>query len=244
VNTLPSYSVVFQALGTLILWFGWYGFNAGSTLGIVWVAQTEAPGNSEAGLVIINTTLAPAAGGLTALLFTAVISKVKDGHFTLSLGSVLNGILAGLVSITAGCGDVRPAAAFGMGAIGGVIYSFASWLQQQLMIDDVCDAGPVHFWCGVWGVLSLGLFADDTGTGLSGDKVGLFYGGGELLANNLLLVIMIIVWVAPTMGAIFFGLRFAGLARVSKNVEVIGLDEAKHGIRRGSSQVALKSLAE
>merc|ERR1719235_2840623 len=232
VNDMPQYSVVFQALGTLILWFGWYGFNTGSTLGIFWVAESAAPGNSEAGLVIINTTLAPAAGGLTAMLTTAVISRVKNGQFTLTLGSVLNGILAGLVSITAGCGDVRPAAAFGMGAIGGVIYSFASVLQQQLMIDDVCDAGPVHFWCGMWGVLALGLFADDSGTGLSGDMVGVFYGNGELFANNLLLVLMIIVWVAPTMGAIFFGLRFAGLARVSRNVEVIGLDEAKHGIKK------------
>merc|ERR1719238_824088 len=100
-----------------------------------------------------------------------------------------------------------------MGAIGGIIYCGASALQQQLMIDDVVDAGPVHFWCGMWGVISLGLFADDEGTGLTGDMVGLFYGGGELLANNLLLIIMIIVWVAPTMGVIFGALRIAGLIR-------------------------------
>ena len=123
-----------------------------------------------------------------------------------------------------GCGDVRPGAAFGMGMIGGLIFVGTSALQKQLMIDDVVDAGPVHFWCGIWGVLSLGLFADDTGTGLTGDMVGLFYGGGELLANNLLLIVMIIVWVAPTMGLVFGVLRLAGLARVPSEVELIGLD--------------------
>merc|ERR1719409_1807889 len=174
VQDMPAYSVVFQTLGTLVLWFGWYGFNTGSTLGIVWVAEAAAPGNSEAGLVIINTTLAPAAGGLTAMLCTALITKVKEGNFTLMLGPVLNGILAGLVSITAGCGDVRPGAAFGMGVIGGLIYCGTSALQKQLMIDDVVDAGPVHFWCGMWGVVALGLFADNRGTGLAGP--GLFYG--------------------------------------------------------------------
>merc|ERR1719321_244976 len=175
VNEFPAYSVVFQTLGTIILWFGWYGFNTGSTLGIFWVAESAAPGNSEAGLVIINTTLAPAAGALSAMLCSAVMSKVWEGKFMLMLGPVLNGILAGLVSITAGCGDVRPGAAFGMGLIGGIIYTGSSALQQQLMIDDVVNAGPVHFWCGMWGVISLGLFADDTGTGLTGDMVGLFY---------------------------------------------------------------------
>merc|ERR1711937_639329 len=99
------------------------------------------------------------------------------------------------------------------------------------MIDDVVDAGAVHFWCGMWGVISLGLFADDTGTGLSGELVGLFYGGGELLANNLLLVIMIIVWVGPTMAATFGICRLAALARVGAAVEEIGLDVPKHGVR-------------
>merc|ERR1719235_28053 len=233
VNAMPSYSVVFEALGTLILWFGWYGFNVGATLGIFWVAETDAPGNSEAGLVIINTTLAPAAGGLSAMFVAAQIAMSKGGKFTLQLEPVLNGILAGLVSITAGCGDVRPASALFMGAIGGLIYSAAAELQLRLMIDDVVNAGPVHFWCGMWGVLSLGLFADETGTGLTGDLTGLFYGGGgELFANNLLLVIMIIVWVGPTMGAIFFGLKMAGLARVSAGVEAVGLDISKHGVTR------------
>jgi len=241
VNDMPAYSVVFQTLGTLVLWFGWYGFNTGSTLGIFWVAETAAPGNSEAGLVIINTTLAPAAGGLTAMLCAAVISKVKEGTFTLMLGPVLNGILAGLVSITAGCGDVRPGAAFGMGAIGGLIYTGTAALQQQLMIDDVVDAGPVHFWCGMWGVLALGLFADDTGTGLTGDMTGLFYGGGELFANNLLLVVMIIVWVGPTMGLTFGVLRLAGLARVNPTVEDIGLDISKHGVRESTGMTPTSS---
>merc|ERR1719316_2227673 len=140
----------------------------------------------------------------------------KGGQFSIQLEPLLNGILAGLVSITAGCGDVRPGAALAMGAIGGIIYTATAELQLRLMIDDVVNAGPVHFWCGMWGVLSLGLFAG---------------GGGELFANNLLLVIMIIVWVGPTLGAIFFGLKMAGLARVSSSVELIGLDISKHGVK-------------
>merc|ERR1712178_242998 len=106
--------------------------------------------------------------------------------------------LAGLVSITAGCGDVRPWAAVVLGMIGGVIYVASSRLQLMLKIDDVVDAGPVHFWCGIWGVLGLGLFADDAGTGLAsaGDDasgIGLFYGDGvKLFGANFLLVICII----------------------------------------------------
>merc|ERR1719399_1859690 len=157
---------------------------------------------------------------------------IKGEHFSIQLEPLLNGILAGLVSITAGCGDVRPGAALAMGAIGGIIYTAAAELQLKLIIDDVVNAGPVHFWCGMWGVLSLGLFADETGTGLTGDLTGLFYGGGgELFFNNLWFVLMIIVWVGPTMGAVFFGLKMAGLARVSASVEDIGLDIAKHGVK-------------
>merc|ERR1719316_109292 len=162
----------------------------------------------------------------------AQIAMSKGEHFTLQLGPVINGILAGLVSITAGCGDVRPSSALFMGAIGGLIYSAAAELQLRLMIDDVVNAGPVHFWCGMWGVLALGLFADETGTGLTCDLAGLFYGGGgELFANNLLLVIMIIVWVGPCMALVFGGLKLAGLARVSAAVEEAGLDISKHGVK-------------
>lgn len=231
VNTMPAYSVVFQTLGTLILWFGWYGFNTGSTLGIAWVTAdgkgTQAA--SEAGLVMMNTTLAPAAAGLTAMLMSATYSMMQGDHFTLKLAPILNGILAGLVSITAGCGDVQPWAAVVMGMIGGVIYTLTSNLQKQLLIDDVVDAGPVHFWCGMWGVFALGLFADDKSTGLA--SKGAFYGDkGYLLGDNLKLIFLIIAWVGSTMTVLFSALKIAGLGRVSLDVEDKGLDMSEHGI--------------
>lgn len=231
-NPMPAYSVVFQTLGVCILWFGWYGFNTGSTLGIHWVAASEGKGASEAGLVMMNTTLAPAAAALTAMFIKATVSFMKGDGFKIYLTPVLNGILAGLVSITAGCGDVRPWAAVVMGMVGGAIYMATSALQVQLKIDDVVDAGPVHFWCGIWGVFALGLFADDEGTGLS-DK-GAFYGDGTLLEKNCLLIVLIILWVGATSVFLFGTLRFLGVARVSAEVESMGLDRSEHGVDDGS----------
>ena len=179
---------------------------------------------------MINTTLAPAAAGLTAMMCAALGGLIHGKGFKLYLTPVLNGILAGLVSITAGCGDVSPWAAVMLGAIGGVIYSATSKLQLMLKIDDVVDAGPVHFWCGIWGVLGFALFADDRGTGLTGavgeesgvyEGQGVFYGGGSLFAHNLALVAMIIIWVAPTMAAVFFILKLANVARVSAEIEEV-----------------------
>jgi len=154
---------------------------------------------------------------------------MKTGHFMLTLPPVLNGILGGLVSITAGCGDVRPWAAVVMGMIGGAIYVGSSKLQKMLKIDDVVDAGPVHFWCGIWGCVGLALFADDHGTGLTGP--GAFYGGGgALLGANLLLVINIIWWVAVTMVPTFAIMKVLGMARVSPTIEEAGMDTSKHGV--------------
>merc|ERR1719502_1774880 len=155
--------------------------------------------------------------------------KLKGKKFIMEVGPLLNGILAGLVSITAGCGDVRPWAAVVMGCIGGFVYCGASKLQKSLMIDDVVDAGPVHFWCGMWGVFALGLFADDRGTGLSGP--GLFYGGEwELVGNNLLLILNILWWVTVTMGPLFGAMRLFKVARVSAEIEEEGMDSSKHGV--------------
>lgn len=226
-NLMPMYSEVFQTLGTLILWFGWYGFNTGSTLGIAWVPTGSGTAASEAGLVMMNTTLAPAAAGVTAMLMSAAHSKLKGDGFVLKLAPILNGILAGLVSITAGCGDVRPWAAVVMGVVGGIIYTATSAMQKQLLIDDVVDAGPVHFWCGIWGVLALGLFADDEGTGLAGK--GAFYGDAKLLGENFKMVLLIIVWVGATMTLLFGTLKLLGVARVSTEVENAGLDVSEHG---------------
>lgn len=231
VNDMPTYSIVFQTLGTLILWFGWYGFNVGSTLGIVWVYAPDATGNaqSEAGLVMMNTTLAPACAAVTCLLIGLITSKISSGKATFYLEPVLNGILAGLVSITAGCGDVQPFAAALLGIGGGIIYTATSKLQKKLKIDDVVDAGPVHFWCGIWGVIGVGLFADKESTGLGGP--GVFYGDGKLLGANIVLIIAIIGWVSATMVPLFGIMKVLGLARVSADVEAAGLDRSEHGVK-------------
>jgi len=222
----------------MLLWWGWYGFNVGSTLGITWVYESSGTGASEAGLVLINTTLAPSAAGLTAMVIKMVSSRISEKKMVMSVSDTLNGILAGLVSITAGCGDVRPWAAVMIGFIGGIIYQLSSKLQKLLKIDDVVDAGPVHFWCGMWGVIAIALFADDRGTGLA-SKGGFYGGGGTLLGNNLILIISIVAWVTFTMVPTFFLLRVLRLARVSAKVEDQGMDISKHGVLDGTRNGAM-----
>jgi ammonia channel protein AmtB len=146
-NPFPASSTTFQTFGVLILWFGWYGFNCGSTLAI-------SGGYSHVGAkVAVTTTLGAAGGGLSAFAITYMMTGVQD------LGAIGNGVLAGLVSITAPCPVVEPWAALLIGVIGGVIYYGSCSLLEKLRIDDVVSASPVHMFCGMWGVLTPGLFA-------------------------------------------------------------------------------------
>ena len=142
---MPQHNSTLIALGTLILWMGWYGFNCGSTLGVQGYGRDLAR-------VAVTTTLAPAAGGITTLL----IKKALTGQF--ELGAVCNGILGGLVSITAGCSVVHPYAAIIIGMLGGFVYVGASSLLVKLHIDDPLDAFAVHGACGAWGTIAVGLF--------------------------------------------------------------------------------------
>merc|ERR1711988_1244488 len=180
-------------------------------------------GEAAAGLVIVNTTLCPAVCGLTCLLLDVLMKKGK----VIALEPVLNGILAGLVSITAGCACMKPGFAILTGALAAPIYLFTSGFQKRLFIDDVVDAGPVHFWCGIWGVLAVGIFADDS-TGYGGLD-GLIHGGGKQFAYQLTFVVVVTVWVLVCSLIIFVPLKVLGLARVSKEVEEVGLDVSKHG---------------
>ena len=134
-------------LGTFALWFGWYGFNPGSTL-------TMKTGNDGAlaAQVAMNTTLAAATGGITVFVLRYFITKKYD------VGGLCNGILAGLVSITAGCGSMECGSAFATGLIGGFVYQGASMLLQKLKVDDPVDASPVHGFCGIWGCMAVALF--------------------------------------------------------------------------------------
>ena len=222
-------SSALQALGTFLLWFGWYAFNAGSTLGMWAGAETVAA------RVVVTTTLSAAACAITNVTIAYFLT---GGEY--SLNATLNGVLSGLVSITAGCPVVTPGMAVLIGMIGAFVYTGWSKLMLLLKIDDVVDAVAVHGACGMWGVIAASLFAkgelsaeyasicqyhdDET------DCDGLFYGGnGKLLGMAFLQITMIWLWVGITMGVAFFVFDLLKLLRVSVQDETYGLDASHHG---------------
>ena len=171
--------------------------------------------------------MAAAAGGWAALILSRVHKKFWDAD------SMMNGVLAGLVGITAGCSTLEPWAAALTGFIGGIIYYGWCALLRKIRVDDVLGASAVHGAAGVWGVVAVGLFATpgnmaaayaDTGVH------GLFYGGGgEQLGVQFLGCFAIIAWVSVTSGIMFGVMKVAGILRVSEAEEIMGLDEAEHG---------------
>jgi Amt family ammonium transporter len=182
------------ALGVLLLWFGWLGFNSAT-------ATLEA-GAATSALAFANTIVAPA-GGIIAASFTGFIYSGFDsrtGKRRLFLSDALNGALAGLVSITGGCGVVYLGSGFVIGAVGGVLYKLGSRALRHLRIDDPVDATPVHLGCGIWGCIAVGFFAASDLVELAyptlpPSHVGLFYGGsGSLLGMQLLGVLLMVAW--------------------------------------------------
>lgn len=206
-------------LGTMILWFGWYGFNPGSTLGVVGYEGLIA-------LVALNTTLGAAAG----LLVSMFVMFFRTGKW--DLPASLNGSLAGLVAITAGCAFVTPASSLIIGAIAGVLVIYAAEIVEKLKIDDAVGAFAVHGACGIFGTLAIGLFAESSLTivGPMAGQAGLFTGGGlALLGVQALGSLSTIVWVALTSVIMFTVLKAIGRLRVSKKGEEIGIDLYEHG---------------
>src|SRR5258706_6382518 len=168
---MPAHDVIIGACGGLILWFGWYGFNPGSTLSAMDIQGI--------GRVSFNTTMAACSAGLTALLYSYIRTRKWD------LGLTVNGFLAGLVAITCPCYWVDPLGAFFIGIGGGLVVVWGIDALEYLRIDDPIGAVPVHMVGGIWGTLSLGLFAagkygasTPTGQDISTVGTGLFYGGG------------------------------------------------------------------
>uniref|UniRef100_A0A7S4EW55 Ammonium transporter AmtB-like domain-containing protein n=3 Tax=Chrysotila carterae TaxID=13221 RepID=A0A7S4EW55_CHRCT len=225
---MPGHSTVLSVLGTFILWLGWYGFNPGSTLALTGsgYAQTMAR-------VIVTTTLAAAAGGLTVVL----LDKFLASH-TWDVSMVCNGVLAGLVSITAGCSVITPWYSFTVGILGGFVYFGASKLMvHKLRVDDPLDAFAVHGCCGFWGVFATGLFGDPHYTRgyyawtdyASSDYTGLFFGGGKVLGCAVVTLVSIISWVSFWAAIMFLALKFAGVLRVPAEIEDAGMDVSKHG---------------
>lgn len=221
VNPIPGHSATLCTLGTFLLWFGWYGFNPGSTLTLVDTARETAA------RCAVTTTLAAGSAGVTTL----IAIKFKDHIFDL-LAS-LNGILAGLVSITACCAFVDGWAAVVIGAIGAIIYIAAAQVLLMLRIDDPLEAFPIHGACGVWGALAVGLFnRKDLQAAAGFDTVhwGLFYGGGfSLFGANFIAIIAIGAWTCALILPLFIGMKAAGILRISAEEENIGNDVSKHG---------------
>lgn len=216
-RVIPGHNMSLAALGTFILWLGWFGFNPGSQLAIASQGDADA-----VAMVAVTTNLAAAAGALGAL-FTAWLRYGKP-----DLGQTLNGVLGGLVAITAGCAYVDPLSSIIIGFIAGPIVVFSAELLEKLKIDDPVGAVPVHLVNGIWGTLAVGLFASvpgNTGT------TGLFYGGGlTLLISQFVGVVAIGLWTVATTALMFFAIKATIGLRVSKAEEEAGLDIGEHGI--------------
>lgn len=220
---MPPHDLVIAAVGGLILWFGWYGFNPGST-----VSAIDFQG---IGRVSANTTLAACAGGLSAMFYVFPRYKKWD------LGFTVNGFLAGLVGITCPCYWVSPLGSVFIGLIAGVVVVLGIDLLEYLRIDDPIGAVPVHGFCGIWGTLSLGLFASGQygatgafGADNSAPVAGLFYnGGGKILVAQIIgSAIITLSTFALAMGLMAL-VNLTGTLRVSKEGELEGLDVHEHG---------------
>ena len=220
------HNIILGAVGGLILWFGWYGFNPGSTL-----SALDAQG---IGRVSFNTTMAACTAGLSALFY----AYARVGKW--DLGLTTNGFLAGLVAITCPCYWVSPTGAFFIGIVAGVVVIWAIDALEYLRVDDPIGAVPVHLVAGIWGTLSLGLFATGaygaptpTGADTSAAAIvkGLFYGGGasQLVAQaigsfSICAATLVVAF------ALMYAVKLTGTLRISREGEIEGLDLHEHGM--------------
>jgi Amt family ammonium transporter len=221
----PAHSVALQVLGTFILWFGWYGFNPGSTLSI----SPNGYGQI-ASLCAVTTTLAAAAGSISAMFTDTIIGMMREGEAEYDLTMAMNGALGGLVGITANCSVVEPWAAVMIGIVAGWVYVGASALLIKLKIDDAVDAVPVHCFCGMWGCIATGIFAStrlvESAYGVTSG--GFLYGHGNLIGVEIVGVLLIILWCAGIMTPFFIILNMLGMFRVDAVEEKVGLDISHH----------------
>ena len=210
-NAIPGHSLTLAALGVFILWFGWFGFNPGSQL-----AASGEENRVAISHVFLTTNLAAVVGGLG----TMFVTWIKYGKPSFSL--TLNGVLAGLVGITAGCDMVSPAGAVVIGLVCGVILPFSiEFIDQKLHIDDPVGASSVHGVCGILGTIM---------TGLLSVSEGLFYGhGAGFLGAQVFGIVVIDLWAAATGIILFFGIKKIAVLRVDARIEEEGLDIYEHG---------------
>ena len=204
-QVIPGSSMVAGALGVFILWFGWYGFNVGSALAAVDVNLAA---------IAVTTTLSAASGSITAM-YTSMISGKPN------VGMTLNGALAGLVGITAGCANVNNLGAVLIGLVSGVLVVYSINFLEKRGFDDAVGAISVHGICGIWGVLAVAIF--DTADGL-------VYGGGTTLFGPQLIGILAIgAWDYGTSFLVFKVIDSTVGLRVTAEEEIAGLDASEHG---------------
>jgi ammonium transporter, Amt family len=228
VTAMPGHNMSIATLGCLILWLGWFGFNPGSTMTV---------GNGAAiAHIALTTNTAAAFGGVSALIVAWLVLGQPD------LSMVINGILAGLVAVTASCAFITLPAAAIIGAVGGVLVVFSVGFFDKLNIDDPVGAVSVHLVNGTWGTIALGLFA----VGLenpsfkghpalfftsAAPKAGLFYGGGFGQLGIQILGVLAVIAMTAALSALFWGVLKATMGiRVSQEEEMEGLDISEHGM--------------
>ena len=200
-RSLPAHSITIATLGVFILWIGWYGFNPGSQLAFTGTANVEATM-----LIAVNTTLAAAAGGVLAILLAWYIEKKPD------LGYGLNGILAGLVGVTANADMVSNGSALVIGGVAGLLVVGGMFLLEKLKIDDPVGAWPVHGLCGIWGGVAAGIF------------------GTANLGVQIIGSLAYPIWAFVLLFAVFSIMKAVGNLRVTAEEEETGLDVVEHGI--------------
>ncbi len=213
-NFIGGHNIPLVALGVFILWVGWFGFNAGSTLGFDDPALVA--------LIALNTNMAAVSSAVVVM----ALVWIKFGKPDVALA--LNGVLAGLVGITAPCAAVSPLAAIAIGAVAGVVVVYSVILLDKIKLDDPVGAIAVHGFCGVWGTLAVGLFGQAS---IGAPADGLFYGGGfGQLGIQALGVVACLGFVAIAMAIVFKLIDMTIGLRVSEEAEIRGLDVREHGM--------------
>lgn len=215
INPIPGHSMPLATIGLFVLWLGWFGFNPGSTM------TMSNPG--DVAHILMTTNTAAIAGVLTSTIVSWLYLGKPD------LGMTINGCLAGLVAITAGCAYVDVLASLIIGAIGGVIVVFSVVFFDKIKLDDPVGATSVHLANGIFGTICVGLFAKEGVTSLS-TVSGLFYGGGaSLLGTQLIGILAVAAFVFPASLLVWYVIKKTMGIRVTLSEEISGLDIGEHG---------------
>ena len=220
---IPGHNIAFAALGVFVLWVGWYGFNPGSQLTYAGAANAEATT-----YIALTTTIAAAAGAMVAMIVAWSLFKKPD------VTMALNGVLAGLVGITANCDQVTQVGALVIGGVAGALVVAGIVLLDKLKIDDPVGAFPVHGMCGVWGGIATGLLGTAIPEGMTR--------GGYIWVQCLSTAI-ICAWAFGTMLCVFYALKALGFLRVSPEEEQAGLDVSEHGMHAYPAHLVTDSFS-